>query len=117
MRILAVYSYRDDAQALIGALETLYPDAEIIPDDDGMSAVKYAFNHPVDAVYTYLMMPRINGFDVARLVRKVHPQAEAYLIDYSDKYVPDAAGRNLNGYYLTPISADALRSENLLTAI
>ncbi|HWR55721.1 MAG TPA: hypothetical protein VN462_04410, partial [Negativicutes bacterium] len=73
--------------------------------------------HPVDAVYTYLRMPRISGFDVARLVRKVHPQAKAYLIDYSDKYVSNAAGKDLDGYYLTPISADALRQQNLLAAL
>lgn len=117
MKVLAVYSYRDDGGALIDSLKELYPGAEIIPDNDGMSAVKYAFNHPVDAVYTYLMMPRISGFDVARLVRKVHPQAKAYLIDYSDKYVSYAEGKNLNGYYITPISAEALRQQNLLTAL
>ncbi|HWR22292.1 MAG TPA: hypothetical protein VN366_02345 [Feifaniaceae bacterium] len=67
MQILMVYSDRDDAKSLLRALETVYPGAEIIPHNDGMSAVQYAFNHPVDAVYTYLRMPRISGFDVARL--------------------------------------------------
>ncbi|WP_312279828.1 hypothetical protein [Oscillibacter sp.] len=50
MKIPAVYSYRDDADTLIDTLKKLYPGAEIIPDNDGLSAVKYAFNHPVDAV-------------------------------------------------------------------
>lgn len=114
MKILVVDSDHIALDATTSALQILYPDADIVPIDDGMEAVQYSLHHPVDAVYTEVLMPRINGFGVARLVRKFQPAAAAYLVSGSDAYLDTARLRGLSGYYLKPLARDALETDNLL---
>lgn len=114
MRILVVDS---DCAALAqtsAVLRDRYPDAQLVAMDDGMEAVQYSLHHPVDAVYTEVLMPRINGFGVARLVRQFQPRAAAYLLSRSDAYLDTARLRGLSGYYLKPLARDTLETENLL---
>lgn len=107
MNILVVFP-TDKLQSLVDMISELYPDAHIATDYDGMGGGQYAFNHPVDVVYTGLRVPPITGFDVARLVRKVYPQARTYLIGDTEKYLKRAATSNFNGYFVEPIDQDTL---------
>ena len=114
MRILLVGRRRVVLEQRAACLRQLYPDAEVVTDGDAMSAVQYAFNHPVDAVYTEVQTKPIGGFDVVRLVRKVHPDALAYLIAETDAYLNRADESRVDGYYLTPTDKETLRSGNIL---
>ena len=100
--------------ATVALLRAAYPDAEIVDTGDGMAAVRYSLHHPVDAVYTEALMPRISGFDVARLVRKFRPGAAAYLVSETDEYLEGARQRGLSGYYLKPLAGNALQMDDLL---
>ena len=85
------------------------PHARVLPMDDGMEAVQYAYSHIADAVYTEGLMPRINGFDVARLVRKFHPESRGYVVSRTDR----ARWEGLSGCYLKGAvapEADLLRA-------
>lgn len=114
MNILVVFP-TNKLQSLVEIISELYPDAHIATDYDGMGGVQYAFNHPVDMVYTGLRVKPLNGFDVARLVWKVHPQAEISLIADTDKYLDRASMANFSGYFLEPVSRDTLLHGNILT--
>lgn len=114
MNILVVFP-TDKLQSLVDILSELYPDAQIATDYDGMGGVQYAFNHPVDMVYTGLRVKPLNGFDVARLVWKVHPQAEVSLIADTQAYLKRAAEANFSGYFIEPIDRDTLLHGNILT--
>ncbi|MBC8570293.1 hypothetical protein [Zongyangia hominis] len=114
MRILVVGRRRKDLEQRTACLRQLYPDAELVAEYDAMSAVKYAFNHDVDAVYTEVQTKPIGGFDVVRLVRKVCPDVLTYLIAETDAYLNRAAEAHVDGYYLMPTSAETLRSGNIL---
>lgn len=95
-------------------LNELYPEDIIIPLNDGMSAVQFAFQNPVDMVYTELRAPLITGFDVARLVRKHRPEAAIHLIADTRDYIEAAVKKGYDGYYLGPVSVKTLREDNLL---
>lgn len=114
MNILVVFP-TCKLQTLVNIISELYPDAHIATDYDGMGGVQYAFNHPVDIVYTGLRVPPISGFDVARLVWKVHPQAEISLIADTKAYLKRAAMAHFSGYYIEPIDRKALRQGNFLS--
>lgn len=112
MKILVVDGDRVELKATASFLREVYPNAEIVATDDGMEAVQYSLNNPVNAVYTEVLMPRISGFDVARLVRKFRPEAAAYVVSGTDEFLDRAQG--LSGYYLKPLTWDTFQRDNLL---
>ena len=114
MRILLVGRHRTELERRVACLKQLYPDAELVADGDAMSAVQYAYNHRIDAVYTEVQTRPIGGFDVVRLVRKAHPGVMAYLVAETDAFLNRAAENRVDGYYLMPTSAETLRSGNIL---
>lgn len=111
---IMVVAEREKLRTLANVLSELYPDDIVIPLDDGMSAVQFAFNNPVDLVYTELQTYPLTGLDVARLVRQKRPSVVIHLIADTADYVSTAARQGCNGYYLTPISVETLQNNNLL---
>lgn len=95
-------------------LQGIYPKAEICPFDDGMDAVQHSFNHPVDVVYTEVLMPHITGFDAARLVRKFRPGTAVCIVTSTAEYLDRAKKQGLSGYYLKPLIQDFEQTDNLL---
>lgn len=112
MRLLVVDGDPAARAATVSVLQTIYPTAEIVDTGDGMEAVQISLNTPVDAVYTEVLMPRISGFDVARLVQKFRPEAAAYVVSGTDKFFDRAQG--LSGYYLKPLTRDEFQRGDLL---
>lgn len=110
---IMVVAERKRLRPLVNILAEMYPDNIVIPLDDGMSAVQFAFNNPVDMVYTELQTP-ITGLDVARRVRKERPHTAIYLIADTTDYVSIVARHGYSGYYLNPVSIETLRENNLL---
>lgn len=86
----------------------------VVPLDDGMSAVQFAFHNPVDIVYTELRGRYITGFDVAQLIHQRSPKVSVHLIADTMEYLGIAAEKGFDGYYLGPVSAETLRENNLL---
>lgn len=114
MKILVVDSDLPALETSAAYLRKEYPDAKIIATGDGMDAVQYSLNFPVDVVYTEVLMPHINGFNVARLVRKFRPEAEAYIVCGTDEFLERAREQGLSGYYLKPLGKIDGRLRNLL---
>lgn len=108
MNILIVDSNQDDLEQTVKCLQSVYPDAQLIPFDDAMDAVRYGYNHPVDAVYTEISMRHITGFDVARLLRKVHPEMTVCFLSDTEKHLRLSIQNGGDGYYLKPIDAEIL---------
>ena len=100
MEIIVVDSDRAALERTAALLRRRCPDARVLPMDDGMEAVQYAYSHIVDAVYTEVLMPRINGFDVARLVRKFHRESRGYVVSRTAAYLDRARWEGLSGCYL-----------------
>ena len=114
MKILVVGRSKQELEQRANYLRTLYPQSEVIADNDAMSAVQYAFNHTVDAVYTEVRTRPIGGFDVVRLVRKQNPDVLTYLVAETDAYINRALEVKVDGYYLIPTVRESLRYGNIL---
>ena len=103
MRLLLVDGDPDALMKSADALRRQYPDAQINATTDAMDAVQYSLNHPVDAVYTEVLMPRCSGFDVVRLVRKFHPQAATYILSATERFAAQAQNQRIRGYLLKSV--------------
>lgn len=100
MEIMVVDSDRVSLERTAALLRGRYPDARVLSMDDGMEAVQYACSHLVDAVYTEVLLPRINGFDVARLVRKFRPESRGYVVSRTAAHLDRARREGFSGYFL-----------------
>lgn len=114
MEILVVDSNRSELRETESFLHAQYPEARIRAFDDGMEAVQYGYRHGVDRLFTELRMPRITGFDVARLLRKFHPETAVCIVTGTDAYVEQALREDFNGYYRKPLALEYGRTGNLL---
>ena len=80
---------------------------------DPMEAVKYGYNHHVDAVYTEVIMPHITGRDVVNLLRKRHPHIRTYFLSDTSQYLEIGKQCQITGYYIKPLRG-GLQHTNLL---
>lgn len=67
MRILAVDDNPEVREFLVTRLSG--PEVEVIPAEDGPSALRLAFEKPPDLILLDVMMPGITGFEVCQQLR------------------------------------------------
>jgi DNA-binding NarL/FixJ family response regulator len=82
---------------------------------DGMEAVKLAEKLRPDIVMLDFSMPRLNGLDAAREIRRVSPRSKVILLTAhrEEQYVLEAINTGIKGYVLKSEAADVL-SEAIL---
>jgi CheY-like chemotaxis protein len=78
-RILVVDDNPVDRK-LMGRLLEKVPDWQVETVSDGIAALEYLVDHPVDLVVTDLQMPEINGVELVRQVRKRYPKIPVLLV-------------------------------------
>lgn len=114
MNIFVVDNNQDDMEQILKCLKSIYPNASFFSFDDAMEAVRYGFNYDVDIVYTEVSMRHITGFDVARLLRKIHPKVTVCFLSYTEKHLCLSIQNGINGYYVKPIDTQKLICGNLI---
>ena len=112
--VIMVVAQRNRLRELMNLILDQYPDDIVVPMDDGMSAVQYAYHNPVDSVYTCLKVPPLNGLFLGHMVQKKYPHVKVNLIADTDEYLNDAMQRGCTGYYMEPVSGESLKNDNLL---
>jgi len=109
MRISAVDPDPAELAALTASLREICADDAVAAFADPLLAVKYGANNPVDAVYAPVAMPRLNGFELARLMRGFRPGARFHFIADSESERTDAMHFMAESCIFRPVTADALR--------
>ena len=109
MRIVAVDNNLNDLTLLEQCLREVYPGSEIITFTNPMSAVQYEMNNTVDMVFTEVLMHKISGLDVARLMLKFRPSIAIHFVTQSKEYLNIVQEYRPTGYYVKPITATMLR--------
>lgn len=115
MVVLVIDSNPAELMKTAQTIQSVYAEADVLAFDDGMDAVQYGFNHPVDAVYSAVMLPHLTGFDVARLLRKQTPGLAAFVFDDSEAYAGRAHREQL-GFFRKPLAEEAVRRFRIETA-
>lgn len=99
------------------AINTVYPNDEVVTFTDPMLAVKYVLNNPVSHVFTEVNMRACNGFQTTLLVKNMGKSVLVYFVVSSDEYMQQAQISGIDGYFLKPVSAKAIRNANKLCEI
>jgi CheY-like chemotaxis protein len=82
----------------------------VLAASDGYEAIRLLVEHPVDLVFTDIVMPGLSGFELAEQAKLMRPGIHVlYMTGYADQF----AGRDLRyGKLLQkPVRPDALLSE------
>jgi len=109
MNILVVDPDWRERQRLSVLLCQLYDEAEVNSFNDPLMAVKYGANNHVDALYTVSSMKRLSGFELAKMLRELHPQIGLHFIADDDGGKRDAMRIMADSYITRPVTAEALR--------
>jgi DNA-binding NarL/FixJ family response regulator len=100
LRILVVDDHPVVRQGLKNLLDR-HPDWEIIDEaEDGLEAVEKADRLKPDVVVLDLSMPRMNGLDACREIRKNAPDSEILIVTQHDspQMMREAFNANARGY-------------------
>ena len=81
MNILVIDNDPQALETLAATLREREPGSRVLAFTDPLLAVKYGYNNPVDAVYAKAVMRGLDGSDVARLLRNVHPKLRVELLE------------------------------------
>lgn len=107
----------EDEQSIGDGLAYLFPWKELRFEvagvfDSGIQALAFAQAHPVDAVLTDIMMPQMNGIDLAHELRRLYPEVEiVFLTGYRDfSFAHEAIQLHVSNYLLKPVKYEELVS-------
>lgn len=88
MYVLVVDDYRDSADALAWLLQSIGHEARAVYD--GPSALLAAEQRSPDVIIQDLGIPQMNGYEIARRMRKLGAAKDALLVAVTGSPPPDA---------------------------
>lgn len=87
-------------------------DCEIVfLAEDGIQALKYITENPVDILITDIKMPHMSGLDLIENAKSISPDIITFIISgYSDfEYAKTAIHYGVSGYLMKPVEEEQLR--------
>ncbi len=108
MRIIVVDDEKPILQMLKETLEEVVPDCEPVTFIAGRSALEYAQNNDVDIAFLDINMPVINGIDLAKELKKIHPLVNVIFCTAYLEYMHDAIDLHASGYLLKPVTTESV---------
>ncbi|NWL86699.1 DNA-binding response regulator [Paenibacillus sp. 79R4] len=80
--------------------------------NDGETALQRIMEEPIDLLITDIMMPRMNGLELIRRVKQIHPRTRFIVLSgYEEfEYVKVGITLGIENYILKPINIDELES-------
>lgn len=107
----------DDMPEFIQSIEKLLEDWEEKPTDilpevftDGDSLVESHTSNPFDIILLDVVMPLLNGIEVASEIRKFDKTVKIIFLTSSSEYAVESYSVNANNYLLKPIDKNKLYS-------
>lgn len=111
MIAIAVDNNPADLKMLCEAIRAVHPGAEVVYFIDPMLAFKYSVSHPVDALYTAVLMKRIGGFKLEKMIRADH---SALIVRYIQAEIHSEYGKQLYGQACDAGEAAKIRSRGMV---
>lgn len=111
MRILAVDDKAVPRKALVRALEEAAPDAEVVACGNAAEVLALGDVGSFDAAFIDINMPGMNGIELARELKRLHPKLNIVFATGYDEYMADAFAMHSSGYLMKPITAADVAEE------
>ncbi|MBN1596951.1 MAG: response regulator [Bacteroidales bacterium] len=107
-RLLLVEDNRLERKMLLHLLkENLYSFANIDVTNDGISAIEYLSRSHYDLIITDLIMPKVDGIELIRNVKKKYPASKIIAISGSKPYYLLMAKKlGIEAVFTKPIDQD-----------
>ena len=110
MVIVAVDAPEKDLTALKNCLHQAFPGQQVEAFTDPLMAVKYFYNNPVDALFAGASLPRVSGFELARMMNAAQRQVATCLIGTGEGLREDALKAGIDAYLIKPVTVEAVRA-------
>ncbi len=107
-RILVI---EDDPAIRLGLQKTLgFEGYDVLGAEDGETGLEIAFSNRPDLIILDLMLPRLNGYEVCRTIRKHDPAIPILIISAKDQEIDKIMGLDLGAddYITKPFSTREL---------
>ena len=108
MKIIVVDDEKTVLQMLRENLQEVLPDSEPILFDRSDAALEYAENNDIDIAFLDISMPVINGIDLAKKMKKLHPLVNIIFCTAYSHFMHEAIDLHASGYLLKPTSAESM---------
>lgn len=111
MNIIAVDDEQIMLSELVTELKKVFPDADIHETTDAVAAAEWANklsenNVTLDYAFLDIRMRRMNGLELARQIKTLHPHAVLIFCTAYTEYAFDAVSLFAKGYLMKPIDAE-----------
>ena len=108
MKVIVVDDEKPVLQMLRENLQEVLPDSEPILFDRSDAALEYAENNDIDIAFLDISMPVINGIDLAKKLKKLHPLVNIIFCTAYSHFMHEAIDLHASGYLLKPTSAESM---------
>ncbi len=111
MRILIADDEPLILNGMVRTVQRAAPDAEVEGFTSSSRALEWSRDNAPDVAFLDIEMPEINGLQLAKELRLMHPQLNVVFTTSYPQYAMDSYDLRASGYLLKPVSESDVRRE------
>ena len=111
MRILLVDDEELQLLRLVNTLKSVLKDEELLSFSNPDKALEEAKKNRIDLAFLDIEMPHMNGIQLAKKLKAIHPQTKVIFVTAYDNYALDAFKVHALGYVTKPVNVDKIKKE------
>ena len=111
MRILLVDDEELQLLRLVNTVKSVLKDEEILSFSNPDKALEEAKKNRIDLAFLDIEMPHLNGIQLAKKLKAIHPQTKVIFVTAYDNYAFDAFKVHASGYVTKPVNVDKIKKE------
>ena len=111
MKILLVDDEQLQLLRLENAVKKVLPDAEFFSYTNPVKAFEENIDNDIDIAFLDIEMPKINGIQLAKKLKKVDPLIKVIFVTAYNEYALDAFRVHASGYITKPVNENKIKEE------